>query len=132
MFYKNRIINSSILVFVYFNLRKKAFSVKALEGEHKGKVVMHSPSLKMENISFKISEAGRQRVIKEKQKNVHAGVVGYLTDHTQACDVEATYNPYKYSSFVEKSNENPIFIADVAILSNKKVFIRYNEDSLAI
>jgi hypothetical protein len=30
----------------------------------------------MKNVGFKVSEAGRQRVLREKCKNVHAGVVG--------------------------------------------------------
>jgi len=92
-------------VFVYFNLHKRVFSVKALEGAEKGRVIGHRTSLAIYSPTFKVSEAGRQRVVREKRKNVHAGVVGFLTapyDWTKEL-VEWTpvlYNPYVFSSFV--------------------------------
>lgn len=92
-------------VFVYFNLHKRVFSVKALEGKDKGRVIGHRMSLAIYSPTFKVSEAGRQRVVREKRKNVHAGVVGFLTapyDWTKEL-VEWTpvlYNPYVFSSFV--------------------------------
>lgn len=92
-------------VFVYFNLHKRVFSVKALEGKDKGRVIGHRTSLAIDSPTFKVSEAGRQRVIREKRKNVHAGVVGFLTapyDWTKE-EVKWTfvvYNPYVFSSFV--------------------------------
>ena len=92
-------------VFVYFNLHKRVFSVKALEGAEKGRVIGHRTSLAIYSPVFKVSEAGRQRVVREKRKNVHAGVVGFLTapyDWTKEL-VEwtpVTYNPYIFSSFV--------------------------------
>jgi hypothetical protein len=92
-------------VFVYFNLHKRVFSVKALEGAEKGRVIGHRTSLAIYSPVFKVSEAGRQRVVREKRKNVHAGVVGFLTapyDWTKEL-VEWTpvlYNPYVFSSFV--------------------------------
>jgi hypothetical protein len=35
-------------------------------------VVGHALSLRLNNVLFQVNEAGRQRVIKEKKKNVHA------------------------------------------------------------
>lgn len=94
-------------VFVYFNLHKRVFSVKALEGKDKGKVIGHRTSLAIDSPVFKVSEAGRQRVVRERRKNVHAGVVGFLTspyDWKQEL-VEwtpVTYNPYIFTSFVTR------------------------------
>ena len=42
------------------------------------KVLMHATHVKMSDVTFKVSEAGRQRVLKEKQKNVHAYAIGQL------------------------------------------------------
>ena len=67
-------------VFVYFNLHKKCLSVKALEGESKGRVIAHADSVELVNATFKVSQAGRQRVLRERRKNVHAGVVGTMTN----------------------------------------------------
>lgn len=104
-------------VFVYFNLHKKCFSIKALDGANKGKVIAHRDAVLLCSPSFKVSEAGRQRVLKEQRKNVHAGVVGlwsddvdtgYFVDMALRHGDKVTYNPYKYSTFVKAANEQPV------------------------
>ena len=104
-------------VFVYFNLRKKCFSIKALEGPDKGRVVAHRDNVLLFNGTFKVSEAGRQRVLKEQRKNVHAGVVGHWDETgTDLISINMittngtaiTYNPYKYNTFVHLYGEHPI------------------------
>ena len=67
-----------IKVFVYFNLHKKVFSIKALEGPNKGRVIAHSTCVQLANVKLKVGRAGRLKVLESKQKNVHAGVVGTL------------------------------------------------------
>jgi len=47
-----------------------------MEGEHKGKVIDHVLGLALKDATFKVSRAGRERVIREQRKNVHAGVQG--------------------------------------------------------
>lgn len=112
-------------VFVYFNLHKKCFSIKALEGDRKGRVIAHRDVVVLENCKFKVSESGRQRVLREKRKNVHAGVTGVWMDdareqsHFEFLTIvgrQVTYNPYKYSSFVIKVPEQPIGFADVVAM----------------
>ena len=109
-------------VFVYFNLHKKCFSIKALEGDRKGRVVAHSNTVLLESCKFKVSEAGRQRVLREKRKNVHAGVTGVwingdrVESHYEFLSMvgrQVTYNPYKYDSFVIKATEQSVDRADV-------------------
>ncbi len=113
-------------VFVYFNLHKKCFSIKALEGAMKGRVIAHRDSVLLFDAKFKVSEAGRQRVLKEQRKNVHAGVEGHWTDSdhdgatikTIATNGSAiTYNPYKYGTFVHKFGEHPIGLARLVALT---------------
>jgi len=114
-------------VFVYFNLHKKCFSIKALEGDLKGRVIAHSDTVLLEGCKLMVSEAGRQRVLREKRKNVHAGVSGtwinYCTnrannafDFISMIGRQVTYNPYKYASFVVKATEQPIGLADVVAM----------------
>ena len=96
-------------VFVYFNLHKKCWSIKALDT---GLVMAHASAFTIDGATFKVSEAGRQRVLKEQRKNVHAGIVGTLANyvpadqlplvHTDtACDMPVTYNPYRAGTFVQ-------------------------------
>ena len=98
-----------IKVFVYFNLHKKTWSIKALEGPEKGRVIGHRDHVVLVEATPKVSEAGRKRVLLEKRKNVHAGIVGYWEadetaemyfDNLTLEPYDITYNPYKYDSFV--------------------------------
>ena len=110
--------------FVYFNLHRKVWSIKALEGPNKGRVIAHSTVVEMSDCTFKVSEAGRQRVLAEKRKNVHAGIVGVVRTilenthgivrgglRAEAHNVvygahptysPVTYNPYKNSTIVKR------------------------------
>jgi hypothetical protein len=111
-------------VFVYFNLHRKLFSVKALEGPNKGKVIGHTYSVSLNDVTFKVSEAGRQRVLREKRKNVHAGVVGNISpdawdDMLQDDPKQITYNPYRFSSFVDKENLEPVRHAKYCLLNGR-------------
>ncbi len=110
-------------VFVYFNLHKKCWSVKAMEGDRKGLVVLHTNALALERCMFKVSETGRQRVLAEKRKNVHAGVVGYVTEGFDAstCTIPVSYNPYKAGHFFNKNTDEPVYHASKAFLEGKKV-----------
>jgi len=116
---------NNMRVFVYFNLHKKCFSIKALEGDRKGRVVAHSNTVLLESCKFKVSEAGRQRVLREKRKNVHAGVTGVwingdrVESHYEFLSMvgrQVTYNPYKYDSFVIKATEQSVDRADVVAM----------------
>lgn len=111
-------------VFVYYNLHKKTWSVKALSGPDKGRVVLHSDYVIVRNARGKVSEAGRQRVLREGRKNVHAGIVGEWSayDITKLPSRKVTYNPYKYESFVYKDDETPFEGSDVAVLAHRDVY----------
>jgi hypothetical protein len=110
---------------VYWNLHKKVFSVVALEGPKKGRVVSHMARLVIALPTFKVSEAGRQRVLREQRKNVHAWVIGEWRPYAAPFSPtqEATYNPYKYASFVLKDSERPIYDASRAWLENRRIFV---------
>jgi len=95
-------------VFVYWNLHKKCWSIKSLLGPNKGRVVGHADKVLLKHVEPKVSEAGRRRVLRDKQKNVHAGMVGWTkpvhwADRDYIRETKGrniTYNPYKYETFV--------------------------------
>lgn len=75
---------------------------------------------------FKVSEAGRQRVIREKRKNVHASVYGYFAGECEMDTsemTEVTYNPYKLGSFIVKETGEEIHSVDQVYFENGKSFI---------
>jgi hypothetical protein len=115
---------------VYFNLHKKCLSV-----QYKGKVIDHAKSICLKDVEFKVSQAGRSRVLREKRKNVHAFVVGdislnrppmyYLRKYSEKYtefERRVTYNPYKYNSFVYADTEEPIKNADYVFIEGKDIF----------
>lgn len=115
-------------VFVYFNLHKKLFSIKAMEGPNRGRVIHHSKGVRLSDVKFKVSEKGRQRVLTEKRKNVHAGVVGTLIGLFDSTDEvggnRVTYNPYKCDSFVRAETFEPVYVADNATLFDRQVYVK--------
>jgi hypothetical protein len=111
-------------VMVYYNLHKHTFSVS--KG---GLVVLHADYVKLEDVEFRVRQGGKEKVRKEKSKNVHAFVIGNLVDFCQyPCDNipeeptgdVVTYNPYKYDTFVYRDSELPVMTAKEVDLVNSK------------
>ena len=113
---------------VYWNLRKGCYSVRDCKT---GRVVEHTNSLWIRNALFVVRQAGREKVLRDKQKNVHAFVRGELGEGMLIPykeSREATYNPYKYSTFVDKKTEKVLYNARYAMLEtvNNKGVIEYD------
>lgn len=91
----------------------------------KGRVVQYTDNIVLSSCTFKVSEAGRQRVLKERRKNVHAGVIGTIVEPSSLARVvhlvPVTYNPYKAGTFVTKPDDAPIHAADVVFLQHRQV-----------
>ena len=106
---------------VYYNLHKKCYSIVSLEKENYGRVVAHSNCVPLFNAQFKVSEKGRQRVLREQKKNVHAYVVGTWVRRLKCIEKFniATYNPYKYSSFIDATSKKPLAKAKEVLLSKR-------------
>jgi hypothetical protein len=116
-------------VMVYYNLHKKTFSVR-----YDNKVILHADYVKLNDVEFRVRTGGKERVRQEKNKNVHAFVIGTLLDYceypcenlpSEPNDNIVTYNPYKYDSYVMKNTEEPIYRANEVEMINlkNKIFI---------
>jgi hypothetical protein len=139
--HRHHTIGATIMrVFVYFNLHRKCWSIKALDGAARGRVVAHASEVSIADATFKVSEAGRARVIDEQRKNVHAGIVGTLQDVVGSATlagvqagfpkalmgpldallptegVSVTYNPYQWSTFVRRDTYQPVHSAALVTL----------------
>tara|TARA_B100000780_G_scaffold279019_1_gene254999 strand:+ start:3596 stop:3997 length:402 start_codon:yes stop_codon:yes gene_type:complete len=128
--------------FVYFNLHKKCFSIR-----HNGFVVAHATTVVVDEATTKVSETGRQRVLKERVKNVHAGVVGSVMKfdgvatergkalgwHDGCFPVSSklinkarmrrvSYNPYKGNSFFYVDTDESFVQAGQLIMNDRKIY----------
>ena len=124
--------------YVYWNLHKLTFSIMQNQ-----KVVGHSNQLYLNNVEFRVRERGRQKVLKDRVKNVHAFVIGEIfscpeIDGTgtggytmnnpfdeEKLDMwthRVSYNPYKGSHFVARGLQdtvwNPVARASMVALTN--------------
>ena len=91
---------------VYFNLHKKTWSVR--QG---GKVVGHTDQISIKDAQYVVIQKGNERVRREKRKNVHAYVRGYVDTlpYIMADDIKlVSYNPYKNISFVVRNTNDSI------------------------
>ena len=129
---------------VYYNLHKKCWSVRDRKTK---RVVAHAVRVDMRDCTFHASAAGRERVRREKRKNVHAYVRGTLvnldgatlTVHgsdmgydvfcdaprtilTQVFSPKITYNPYRNETFVDKQNGNKITACGFITMRGKAVY----------
>lgn len=96
-------------VAVYFNLHKRLFSVRALQGANRGRVVAHVDSFTIRNAEFRVQPGGRDRVRRTGVKDIHAFVVGEIVPHV-ASDAPGfapvTYNPMRDDSFVWRKSRD--------------------------
>jgi len=129
-------------VFAYFNIHKKTWSLRGEDGLERGYVVAHAHAVELADCTFKVSEPSRQKVIREQQKNVHAGIVGTLVgfagkvtevgesrvkyllyddDENMARVTDEytpiTYNPYVSGHFRVLETDAPVTSAESIILS---------------
>jgi len=87
---------------VYWNLHKKCWSVQDTKT---GLVILHKDKLAIRMANFVVRKAGQKRVREEGKKNVHAFVVGNLSEHLpdlqymQDYANEIWYNPYEMDYF---------------------------------
>lgn len=122
---------------VYKNLHNGKWSIASVET---GLVVGHADLVLLEDTKFLISESGRQRVLKEKSKNVHAYIVGtvfHVKGFTpfKGRTVEVvgkyslglkdgeriSYNPYKGGYFFNKVTGEPVQAFAYVMMGNQDV-----------
>lgn len=107
-------------LYIYRNLRTGGFSVR-----YKGKVIERIQEGVALDVMFKVNEASRQRVVAERQKNVHSFVVarGLARKTNREPDglKEIYYNPYKQDCFTVDGH--PIERAGAVLFKNGKCYL---------
>lgn len=108
-----------MMVEVYKNITKNTFSIRSKASQ---RVVLHGDVVVLSKVYPVVREGGRQRVLREKKKNVHAFLSGILMDYGPISDFAeglgecggffgyhwkgqlARYNPYSMTSFALDSD----------------------------
>ena len=114
-------------VFVYWNLHSNTFSIKSLST---GRVIGHADYVQLTKATGRVSQAGRERVLREGRKNVHAGIVGTLAGTDTVVPAAGvgeaiTYNPKQYARFVfvDRTEVEWTDTREIAWLHNRRVTV---------
>jgi hypothetical protein len=110
--------------YIYKNLHKDTWSLM-----ERGIVRAHSDNVIVESGEFRVRPAGREKVLREQRKTVHAFVVGYpvAEDATTLAAVEGiklalgepvqvSYNPYRGDTFYRKDTDESVESAELVEL----------------
>ena len=109
---------------VYRNLHKNCWSVR---DSNTSRVIDHVNYIHLDDATLVVRPAGREKVLREKRKNVHAfikGTASFLSECDNTYSKQVIYNPYKYNSFVLYDTEEHITHAKHIYLNNEgKVYV---------
>ena len=120
---------------VFRNLTRRCLSMQARTPTG-WRTIAHADSVALRDVAFRVSEAGRQRVLATGRKTVHAWAEGELTEWTGNVREESmatlparapgspgplstpvTYNPRRFRTFVVRHSDAPVIQARQAVLS---------------
>lgn len=119
-------------VWVYRNLKHGRQSRPLYSVMQNGKVIRRTHRILLANAKFVVREGGRQRVVREKRKNVHAFVVGTpvssafgIDRHGKDLPAKVRYNPYEGPHF--KWDDHPLKGARAVLLNENGISATYTE-----
>lgn len=107
---------------VYKNLHLNCWSIR-----HKNKIIAHTETLELADCVCHVGQSGRERVLQQKQKNVHAWIRGTLLSFHPMLDdsfKEITYSPYFHKSFIWSDSKFPITLSEHIIFTLTKVWAK--------
>ncbi len=101
---------------IYYNLNKHVFSIRA-----KKTPVCYARTVRVDNPKFVVRQGGRNAVLRDKQKNVHAFLKGEMQELTSKPSIDGlrkiSYDPYRHGFFFDVYTEEPIHEALYAVLT---------------
>jgi len=107
-------------VHIFKNWKHNCYSIM----QH-GVVVASARQVRLGDVEFRVRESGRDRMLKQQKKNLHAYAIGRLLDFvhpSQDDDLESVegrsvfYNPYRFAYFADCETEAPVTGADIVQL----------------
>jgi len=94
---------------VYYNLHKECWSVQHFVDGHGWRLFSHNRRFDLFETKFSVSKSGRDRVLREHKKNVHAYVIGYTFQNGVVplqyySQERIRYNPYQEEYFFREKD----------------------------
>lgn len=128
-------ITKGLLCDCYLNLNKPGYlSIRAAEGPDKGRVVGYVSAIELAGCTFRVSEAGRQRVIRSAARmyaSVRGRIVQSSSEETPSSSLVDrlgnlmanggidTFNPYFTPTFIDRESKRPVYAARRVVITGK-------------
>jgi hypothetical protein len=121
-----RDIKQNETIRVHLNLNKNKFTVSA-KSNGRYYVISYVNNIVLEDVTFYVKEGLRQRVLREKVKNVHAGVQGqYVSSDTDVSIFtpihEIYYSPYTTPFFIDLNTKEKMEYVSKMLLVDGKMY----------
>ncbi len=124
-------MNPTLPVRVFKNLQRGCYTIMQA-----GRVQASARQIHLAEVEFRVRAAGRERMLREGRKNVHAFAIGLLVDHVHPDDPRELvafagrrvhYDPYRFASFVDSETHAPVSAARLVRFDSGEV--RYADDT---
>lgn len=111
-------IDHDMPVRVFKNLKHDCYSIMQC-----GQLKASAKQVILADVEFRVRESGRQKMLRERKKNVHAFVIGRLVEFVHADEPRnlsepsgrgAIYDPYRFATFVDRETQAPLKNAALA------------------
>lgn len=102
---------------VYRNLHNNKYSIRCSKSKL---VIAHADEVGLLDVKFVVHQAGREKVLRNKQKNVHAYAKGKLSMiHYPSWEFvqKVKYNPYRFGFFFNAKTKAVVKEADMCYIS---------------
>lgn len=123
---KNRILEYGTIVEVYRNLHTPNSELFSIRDKKSGLVLSHGSNFVAKNVKCKVRENGRQTVIKNRRKLVHAFLICNFKEE-QELNIdgldELYYNPYLTPTFINKTTGEEIHNAETIYFAKGRVYL---------
>jgi len=82
-----------------------------------GRLEASAKQVRLIDVEFRVRESGRERMLRDQRRNVHAFAIGHLMDFVHPSehrDLEHMpgrgmyYDPYQFASFVDRETQEPV------------------------
>jgi hypothetical protein len=114
---------------VYCDLKRKCASIRALEGEHKGRVIAKPVFSVVHNVVFRVQPGGLARIRSKGVRQVCAFARGHAIDATEfdvasiaARGMRIHFNPYR-SDYFHLDDGSPVTAAEVLAIDHKTAYV---------
>jgi hypothetical protein len=98
-----------------------------------GRFKASAKQVRLADVEFRVRGSGRDRMLRERKRNVHAYAIGRLIDYTHPDEDRVirrirgravAYNPYRTAAFVDVETDTPVNAARVVHFQENGVFYR--------